>query len=187
VFKFHCGVFAAVFFVSSAWASEHVCIVPEIDNKVSTTKNTNGNLLSKWKILDNIISDYYIIKAVKCSKYKRIIDLNYLNKIINKSFPGYSYEKNTDWFSAPASNYGHARVFYSEKSPRIFVKESFYLDFKGRVFVNNIFFMVFKVNETRPNFFELNYGEQKVLKREKSCMRCHQTVSAQNFLFGKYP
>ena len=143
--------------------------------------------MSKWKILDQIISEYYIKKAVKCTKNKRIMDFNYLNNFIKKSFPGYSYQKKTNWFSAPASNYGHARVFYGEKIPRIFIKESFYLDFKGNVFVNNIFFMIFKNNEIRPNFFELIFAEQKVIKREKSCMRCHQTVSAQNFLFGKYP
>ena len=183
--KSYCGFFAAVFF-SPAWAGDQTCKIPEIDVKVRAIKSEEGNLSSNWKILDEIITEYHIEKAVQCSKNKRINDFNFLNNFIKENYPGYYTEKKTNWFYAPASNYGHARVLYRKKDPGIFIKESFYLDFKGRVFVNDIFLMLFKNHNTRPQFFEVNYEEKKVQKREKSCMRCHQTVSAENFLFGKY-
>ena len=117
---------------------------------------------------------------------RRKNELIFLKNFIKKNYSGYLIKKKTDWFYAPASNYGHARVLYRKKEPGIYIKESFYLDFKGQVFVNDIFFMLFKNGNDKPQFFEVNYEEQRVQKKEKSCMRCHQTVSKQNFLFGKY-
>ncbi len=76
--------------------------------------------------------------------------------------------------------------FYIVKRTRNLYKESFYLDFKGQVFVNDIFVMLFENDNDKPQFFEVKYEEQRVQKKENSCMRCHQTVSKQNFLFGKY-
>ena len=184
--KLNCGVLAAIFFIlpSSAWGQ--ICTIPEIGFEVRTLKSEDEKSLSNWKILDQVVKEYHIEKAVKCSKIKRDNELIYLKKFIKKNYPAYSIEKETNWFYAPASNYGHARVLYRKKKPEIYIKESFYLDFKGQVFVNDIFLMLFKNDDDKPQFFEVNYKEERVQKRGKSCMRCHQTVSKQNFLFGKY-
>ena len=186
VLKFNCGVLAAIFFILPSWAWGQTCTIPEIGSEVRTIKSKYGNSSSNWKILDRVIKEYHIEKAVKCSKIKRENELIYLKKFVKKNYPGYFTEKKTKWFYAPASNYGHARVLYRKKEPGIYIKESFYLDFKGQVFVNDIFLMLFKNDDDKPQFFEVNYKEERVQKREKSCMRCHQTVSKQNFLFGKY-
>ena len=186
VLKLNCGVFAAIFFIFPTWAWGQTCTIPEIGTEVRTIKSEEGNSFSNWKILDQVIKEYHIEKAVKCSKIRRKNELIFLKNFIKKNYSGYLIKKKTDWFYAPASNYGHARVLYRKKEPGIYIKESFYLDFKGQVFVNDIFFMLFKNGNDKPQFFEVNYEEQRVQKKEKSCMRCHQTVSKQNFLFGKY-
>ena len=180
------GVLAAFFFILPSSAGGQTCTIPEIESEVRTIRGEYGNSFSKWKILDQVIKEYHIEKAVKCSKLRRGNELVYLKNFISENYPGYLIEKKTDWFYAPASNYGHARVLYRKKEPGIYIKESFYLDFKGQVFVNDIFFMLFKNGNDKPQFFEVNYEEQRVQKKEKSCMRCHQTVSKQNFLFGEY-
>ncbi len=181
-----CGIVIALTILStSVLADEPVCIIPEIRERVDSLFTRRMRQAEKWKLLSEITDESLIKKAEKCLKNNFLNNSIFFPKNLLSQSDIINLKKTALHYS-PASNYGYARVYFTDGEERVFIKDSFYFDFNGRVYLNNLFFIK-KIGESSlPEFFEFDYQNKATVKKNEECLRCHKEVKEQGFLFKKY-